>query len=327
MSVMDTSFVDTDLLDVGKNVIAIEASALDKLKHSMDNSFVRAVRLIAGITGRVIISGMGKSGHIGAKMAASFASTGTPSFFVHPAEASHGDLGMITKNDIIICLSNSGETLELSDLIIFANRNHIPLIAIVSNKNSTLGRAANVTLELPKTPEACPNGLAPTTSTTLMLALGDALAVSLMTLKGFTADNFRNFHPGGKLGAKLLKVSNLMRLAHDLPLVSENTLMSDVILEMTIKALGCTGVINHKSQLVGVITDGDLRRNMGNQLLSKTASDIMTHNPMAIDADKTAAFAVSVMERNAITGLWVVDTAQMPIGFLHLHDCLRAGVI
>ncbi len=322
-----TNIVDVNLLDVGKKVIAIESEALMTLKNCLGDSFIQAVHLIAHSVGRIIISGMGKSGHIGAKMAATFASTGTPSFFVHPAEASHGDLGMITKNDIIICLSNSGETTELSDLIIFANRNNIPLIAIVSNKNSTLGRSANVTLELPKNQEACPNGLAPTTSTTLMLALGDALAVSLMTLKGFTEDNFRNFHPGGKLGAKLLKVSNLMRLPPDLPLVYENTLMSEVILEMTTKALGCTGVLNSNNRLVGVITDGDLRRAMSDKLLSKQASDIMTKNPMTIDAEKSAASAVSIIERHAISGLWIVDNTHIPIGFLHLHDCLRSGVV
>lgn len=319
--------LDVNLLDVGKNVIDIEARALLELKNHLGNSFADAVRLIAHITGRVIISGMGKSGHIAAKMAATFASTGTPSFFVHPAEASHGDLGMITKNDIIICLSNSGETTELSDLIIFANRSNIPLIAIVSNKNSTLGRAATVALELPRNQEACPNGLAPTTSTTLMLALGDALAVSLMTLRGFTADNFRNFHPGGKLGAKLLKVSNLMRLANDLPLVYQNTPMSEVILEITTKTLGCTGVLNHDNHLVGVITDGDLRRSMSDNLLQKTANDIMTRKPMIIESEKSAAYAVSIMERHSITGLWIVNHLQTPIGFLHLHDCLRSGVV
>jgi arabinose-5-phosphate isomerase len=319
--------LDVDLLNVGKNVIDIEANALQALKNNLGHSFIEAVHLVANSTGRLIISGMGKSGHIGAKMAATFASTGTPSFFVHPAEASHGDLGMIAKNDVIICLSNSGETTELSDLIIFANRNNIPLIAIVSNKNSTLGRSATVTLELPKNQEACPNGLAPTTSTTLMLALGDAFAVSLMTLRGFTADNFRNFHPGGKLGAKLLKVSNLMRLAKDLPLVHEQTLMSEVILEITTKALGCTGVLNTDNHLVGVITDGDLRRAMSDNFLCKTAGDIMTNNPMIINAEKSAAHAVSIMERHTITGLWIVDNVKTPIGFLHLHDCLRSGVV
>ncbi|MFT6084208.1 MAG: arabinose-5-phosphate isomerase, partial [Alphaproteobacteria bacterium] len=257
----------TSLLDVGKNVIDIEANALTVLKESLGKSFCDAVHLIARIKGRVVISGMGKSGHIGAKIAATFASTGTPSFFIHPAEASHGDLGMITKDDLIICLSNSGETTELSDLIIYSNRNDIPLIAIVSKKNSNLGRAATIALELPKNQEACPNRLAPTTSTTLMLALGDALAVSLMTLKGFTEDNFHNFHPGGKLGAKLLKVSNLMRLASDLPIVYQDMPVSEVILEMTSKALGCTGVCNDKNQLIGVITDGDLRRAMSPEVL------------------------------------------------------------
>lgn len=323
---METT-LDVDLLKVASNVLDIEAQALMSLKNCLGDSFVDAIHLIAKITGRVIISGMGKSGHIAAKIASTFASTGTPSFFVHPAEASHGDLGMIIENDIIICLSNSGETTELSDLIIFANRNNIPLIAIVSNMASTLGKAATITLELPKIQEACPNGLAPTTSTTLMLALGDALAVSLMTVRGFTADNFRNFHPGGKLGAKLLNVSNLMRLGQDLPLVFQDAPMSDVILEMTTKALGCTGVINRNHQLIGLITDGDLRRSMSDNLLSKVANDIMTHTPMTIDAGKSAAYAVSIMERHAITGLWVTDTFNKPVGFLHLHDCLRSGVI
>lgn len=325
MSTLD--IVKIDLLKVARDVIAIEATALNTLKDHIGQSFIDAVELIAGRSGRVIISGMGKSGHIGAKIAATFASTGTPAFFVHPAEASHGDLGMITSDDIIICLSNSGETSELSDLIIFANRHNIPLIAIASNKESALGRAANITLELPANQEACPNGLAPTTSTTLMLALGDALAASLMTLKGFTAEHFRNFHPGGKLGAKLLEVSNLMRLATDLPIVQADTVMSDVIIEMTSKALGCTGVCDHTGKLIGVITDGDLRRGMSDTFLDKKAADIMTHNPMTIDQSKPAAHAVSLMERQAITGLWIVDNAHKPIGFLHLHDCLRAGVV
>jgi len=324
---LDIAAHTLDLLDVGKNVIDIEAKALQALKHDLGDDFTQAIHLIANIKGRVIISGMGKSGHIGAKFAATLASTGTPSFFIHPAEASHGDLGMVTKEDLVICLSNSGETSELSDLIIFANRSNIPLIAIVAHKNSNLGRAATIALEIPKSQEACPNGLAPTTSTTLMLALSDAVAVSLMTLRGFTKDHFHDFHPGGKLGAKLLKVTNLMRLSTDLPLVNENALVSDVILEMTSKAVGCTGILNHNQQLVGVITDGDLRRAMSDNVLQKAAKDIMILEPMTIDPNKPAAYAVSIMERHAITGLWVVDSAMKPTGFIHLHDCLRAGII
>lgn len=322
-----TTEIDLDLLKVAQEVINTEAQALSSLKDHLGEPFLQAIKLISGQSGRVIISGMGKSGHIGAKIAATFASTGTPSFFVHPAEASHGDLGMITPDDVVICLSNSGETSELSDLIIYANRYNIPLIAIVSHKNSTLGKAANITLELPKNREACTIQLAPTTSTTLMLALGDALAVSLMSLKGFTAEHFRNFHPGGKLGAKLMQVSHLMRLVPDLPLVEQNTPMSEVIIEMTSKALGCTGVCDPVGSLIGVITDGDLRRAMSENLLGKLASDIMTSKPMIIDQEKPAAQAVSLMERFAITGLWIVNPINKPIGFLHLHDCLRAGVI
>jgi arabinose-5-phosphate isomerase len=320
-----------DAVNIGKNVILTEKNALETLALHLDEHFTQALEIILHAKGRVIISGMGKSGHIGAKIAATFASTGTPAFFVHPAEASHGDLGMITKDDVVICMSNSGETSELSDLIAYTRRYHIPLIGIVAVKNSALGTSSDVALVIPKMPEACPNGLAPTTSTTMMLALGDALAVALMQMRGFTSDHFRQFHPGGKLGSKLLKVADLMHVMSDIPLVKDTDLMRHVLLEITSKSLGCTGVISDDGVLMGIITDGDLRRAMSGAMsddfLDKQACDVMSHNPQTISGDKLAIEAVALLEEKSITGLFVTGTDAKPVGFLHIHDCLHAGVI
>lgn len=314
-----------DLLAEARKVISLEVSALKALSESLDHHFEKAVDIIMNVSGRVIISGMGKSGHIGAKIAATFASTGTPSFFLHPGEASHGDLGMITKDDVIICLSNSGETAEISDLIAYSKRYSIPLIAIASSQNSTLAKNSDCALIVPKMPEACPNGLAPTTSTTMMLVLGDALAVAMMRMRGFTSENFLNFHPGGKLGARLLKVSDLMHCAPGLPLVPKEMLLSDVIIEITSKSFGCAGVLSNNGSLVGIITDGDLRRHIKlDSFLNRKACDVMSCKPITLSPEKLVNEAVAIMEKNNITCIFITQD-QKPMGIVHIHDCLRIG--
>jgi arabinose-5-phosphate isomerase len=268
---------------------------------------------------------MGKSGHIGGKIAATFASTGTPSFFIHPGEASHGDLGMITQDDVVILLSNSGETKELKDIIYYCKRFEIPIIGIIRRVESELTKASTVPLVLPAIPEA--NAVnAPTTSTTMMLALGDALAVSLIDAHGFNPEKFGVFHPGGKLGSNFLKVRDLMRQGKDVPLVTEDKRMSDVLFEMTSKHLGCTGVINSENELIGIITDGDLRRHIDNNFLTHSAAEIMTKNPVTTSSQTLAVEAIAVMNKKSITSLFVIDEKEV-VGILHLHDCLRSGVI
>jgi arabinose-5-phosphate isomerase len=273
----------------------------------------------------VIVSGMGKSGHIARKIAATMASTGTPAQFVHPGEASHGDLGMITRHDVCIMLSNSGETAELADEIGHAKRFEIPLIAITKNANSTLGKAADVTLVLPDQPEACSMGMAPTTSTTMQLALGDALAVALMKLRGFDRDSFLVNHPGGKLGAQLLKVESIMHAGAALPVVGIDTAMSEALLEMTAKGFGVAAVVTD-GQLVGIITDGDLRRNMDN-LMDQTAGTVATMGPLTVTPDMLASEALGIMNRKTVSALMVVNRAGALQGLLHIHDILRAGVV
>ncbi|MDF2140325.1 KpsF/GutQ family sugar-phosphate isomerase [Paenirhodobacter sp. CAU 1674] len=312
----------TDYLDTARRVIAIELEGLRQLSDSLDGSFSRAVELILGARGRVIVSGMGKSGHIARKIAATLASTGTPAQFVHPAEASHGDLGMVTREDVALVLSNSGETPELADLIAHTRRFSIPLIGVASRPESTLLRQSDVAIVLPQAPEACGTGVVPTTSTTMTLALGDALAVALMEHRQFTPEHFRTFHPGGKLGAKLSKVADLMH--RDMPLVPEQTPMSEALLEISQKGFGVVGVTDAGGHLAGIITDGDLRRHMQG-LLDHTAAEVMTQNPRTIAPDALAEAAVAVMNERKITCLFVVADGQ-PQGILHIHDCLRAGV-
>ncbi len=312
----------TDYLDTARRVIAIELEGLRQLSDSLDGNFTRAVELILGARGRVIVSGMGKSGHIARKIAATLASTGTPAQFVHPAEASHGDLGMVTREDVALVLSNSGETPELADLIAHTRRFSIPLIGVASRPESTLLRQSDVAIVLPQAPEACGTGVVPTTSTTMTLALGDALAVALMEHRQFTPEHFRTFHPGGKLGAKLSKVADLMH--RDMPLVPEQTPMSEALLEISQKGFGVVGVTDAGGHLVGIITDGDLRRHMQG-LLDHTAAEVMTQNPRTIAPDALAEAAVAVMNERKITCLFVVADGQ-PQGILHIHDCLRAGV-
>lgn len=316
---------DDAIAQIGIDVLNTEALALTTLAKELSQDFIKAVYLILNCKGRVILSGMGKSGHIARKIAATFASTGTPSFFVHPAEASHGDLGMITKDDMCIVLSNSGETSELADIVAHTKRFDIPLIGIASRKESALIKASTIGLLLPNVKEACAIGMAPTTSTTVSLALGDALAVAVMEIRGFKKENFKTFHPGGKLGASLLRVSNLMHDYSELPLISPQTPMNEAILIMTAKTFGAAGIIDENGILIGIITDGDLRRNLDN-LLAKSAGDVMSKNPQTIFADKMAVEALGRMNANKISSLFVIDENNKPIGLITIHDCLRAGI-
>ena len=312
-------------IDFARRVLNTEAEALIALSDSLGPSFVRALDVFAATKGRVIVSGMGKSGHISNKIAATLASTGTPAFFVHPAEASHGDLGMITENDSLFALSNSGETSELADVVTYAARFKIPLVAMTSIADSTLANAADAALILPDAPEACPIGLAPTTSSTMMLALGDAMAVALLERKKFSLADFKELHPGGKLGQRLMRVADVMHMDDELPLVTPDTMMSDVLLEMTIKRFGCVGIRGTNGDLVGMITDGDLRRHMGSSLLEARAVDVMTAGARTIGPNALLSEAMAVMNTLSITNLFVVEQSG-PVGIIHIHDCLRAGV-
>jgi arabinose-5-phosphate isomerase len=315
----------TDDLEAGKRVLHQEAEALKRLAESLDGAYLKSLDILAAVAGRVIVTGMGKSGHIARKIAATLASTGTPAQFVHPAEASHGDLGMVTSKDAVLALSNSGETAELSDIIGYARRWNIPLIGITMKADSALGTAADVTLVLPKIPEAGAMGLAPTTSTTMMLGLGDALAIGLYERKGLSAEDFHALHPGGKLGQILLRVANLMHVGDEVPLIGMEAEMSQALLVMTAKTFGCVGVTDGSGNLVGIVTDGDLRRHMGPSLVKESVGAVMTRGPKTIRANALAAEAVRIMNERSITSLFVVDGAK-PAGIIRLHDCLRAGV-
>ncbi|WP_119421385.1 KpsF/GutQ family sugar-phosphate isomerase [Desertibaculum subflavum] len=319
------SAVEPAALAAGRRVLAAEQDAIRRLGLALDDRFVAAVDRLAAVAGRVVVCGMGKSGHVGRKIAATLASTGTPALFVHPAEASHGDLGMITPQDALICLSNSGETPELTDVVTYARRFAIPLIAIVGRAGSALAQAADVALVLPDAPEACPMGLAPTTSTTMTLALGDALAVALLERKGFSAENYRVFHPGGKLGRRLIKVGDLMHGGDEVPLVAADRAMSEALLEMTAKTFGCVGVVDAAGALIGIVTDGDLRRHMHPGLLDRRVDAVMTRGPRTIGAEALAAEALGRMNAANITSLFVTD-GRRPVGIVRMHDCLRAGV-
>lgn len=314
---------------VAHRVLNLEADGLRALADTLGDNFGEAVQILAKVAGRAIVSGMGKSGHVARKIAATFASTGAPSQFVHPGEASHGDMGMITRDDAALLLSNSGETAELKDLVAYTRRFSIPMIGISSRAGSSLLEAADVALLLPPTPEACPMGLAPTTSTTMMMALGDALAVALMESKGFSPDQYQVLHPGGSLGQSLIRVDDIMHTGDALPLVRGETLMSDVLLVMTAKGFGCAGVCDPNGRIEGVITDGDLRRHMNSELKSKLldlrAEQVMTANPKSIRRSALAAEALGIMNASAITCLFVLE-GEAPVGILHVQDCLRAGV-
>lgn len=314
-----------DDLAVARRVLAAECDGLTALAAGLGADFVAALDIMDRATGRVVVTGMGKSGHVARKIAATMASTGTPAIFVHPAEASHGDLGMITRADVIFALSNSGETTELNDLIAYAKRFSIPLISLTGKAGSTLAVNADVALVCPDTPEACPMGLAPTTSTTVMLGLGDALAVALLERKGFSSDDFHALHPGGKLGRRLMKVSDIMHSGDELPLAPPETPMTEALLTMTAKHFGCLGVIDADGRLMGIITDGDLRRHMPDGVLDRTAGETMTAGGTTIESDRLASEALGIMNAKSITNLFVVDGGR-PVGILHIHDCLRAGV-
>ncbi|HUF56544.1 MAG TPA: KpsF/GutQ family sugar-phosphate isomerase [Thermohalobaculum sp.] len=314
-------------LETARRVLRLEADALASFADSLDTAFSDAVELMLRTEGRVIVSGVGKSGHVGRKVAATLASTGTPAFFVHASEASHGDLGMITPHDVALLLSNSGETKELADVIAHTRRFSIPLIGVASRPESTLMKAADVALALPQAPEACAVGMAPTTSTTLTMALGDALAVALMERRGFTPEHFHVFHPGGRLGARLIKVSDLMATGSALPLVPAPAPMSEALIEMSRKSFGAVGIQDQHGLLQGIITDGDLRRNMEG-LLDRRAGEVATPGPETIRPDQLAGEALAVMNARKITCLFVTaaDDPRRPVGLLHIHDCLRAGV-
>lgn len=331
-------------LDVARAVLLAEADALEALAAGLDDRFSAALDLIHAATdeasglggaardggargpGRVVVSGMGKSGHVGRKIAATLASTGTPAQFVHPGEASHGDLGMITERDAVIAISNSGETWELTDLIQHVKRFHIPLIAITGRAESTLATAADVALVLPAKPEAGAIGLAPTTSTTMTLALGDALAVALLERKGFTAGDFRILHPGGKLGRQLSKVADLMHRGDELPLIGPDARMDEAVITITSKHFGCVGVVDGAGVLCGIITDGDLRRHMARDLTRQTVGQVMTRSPVTVRSDTLAAEALNMMNTRKITAVFAVGDVGEPVGIVHIHDFLRAGV-
>ena len=310
--------------EIASRVLRIEGEAILRLADRLPEGFAAAVETIMGQTGRVIVSGVGKSGHVARKIASTLASTGTPAQFVHATEASHGDLGMIAGGDVCLLLSNSGESGEMRDIIAYSRRFSVPLIAVTRNAGSTLARAADIALVLPEAEEACAIGLAPTTSTTCALALGDALAVTLMQLKGFEQESFRVFHPGGQLGAQLLRVRDAMHSGAAVPVTAEDAPMGEVLVEMTSKGFGTAAVLKD-GVLAGVITDGDLRRNLAG-LLDKTAGDVATRSPRTIGADALVSEALAIMNDSEITSLFALDSGGRLEGIIHVHDCLRTGV-
>ncbi|MDQ2802611.1 MAG: KpsF/GutQ family sugar-phosphate isomerase [Pseudomonadota bacterium] len=315
-------------IDVARGVLNAEAAGLRALATALDGSFGAAIDALAACTGRVVVSGMGKSGLVARKVAATLASTGTPALFVHPAEASHGDLGMIVAGDAVLALSNSGETAELADLVAHAKRFALPLVAVTARPRSALARASDHVLLVPAAPEACPMGLAPTTSTTMQMALGDAVAVALLTRRGFTATEFRANHPGGRLGARLRRVRELMHVGEAVPLAPAGAPMDQALLLMTGKGFGCLGAVDEEGRLAGVLTDGDLRRGMGPGLLTRHVAELMSTAPRTIGPDALAAEALYAMNsaERPVTALFVVDGARRPVGILHVHDLLRAGI-
>ena len=312
-------------LAAAKRVVELEIAGLQALVDAMGADVIKAIDIIAQVKGRVVISGMGKSGHVARKIAATMASTGTPAMFVHPGEASHGDLGMITSDDAVFALSNSGETTELVDMIDFCKRFEIPLISITGRAGSSLTEASDAPMVIPAAAEACPMGLAPTTSTTVMLALGDAISVALLEKRGFSRDDFHTFHPGGKLGRRLLKVRDIMHGGDELPLVKPDCPMSEALILMTEKGLGCVGVEDANGMLAGIITDGDLRRHMSPDLTTMAVTDVMTVGAKTLNPENLASEALHVLNEYKITNAFVVDEGR-PVGVLHIHDCLRAGV-
>lgn len=325
MKIKQENMDNNNDIKVAIAVLEKEIEGLRAIEDWLGEDYIKAVNLLSDAKGRVILSGMGKSGHIARKIAATMASTGTPALFVHPGEASHGDLGMVTQSDVVMLLSNSGETVELKDIIVYCQRFDIPIVGVVRRKTSILADAATVALILPEVPEACSVN-APTTSTTMMLALGDILAVALLERRGFSSEEFNVFHPGGKLGSAFIKVENLMHTGDAIPIVKDGTLMSDALNIITEKKLGCVGIIDGEGNLTGIITDGDLRRHISMNLSSAKVNDVMTKNPLVAKKTDLASKALSVMEGKSITNLFVVENG-MPVGVLHIHDILKAGVV
>jgi len=301
------------------------AALAEALQNGLSEAFAHAVELVSAIRGRVIVTGVGKSGHIGAKIAATLASTGTPAFFVHPAEANHGDLGMIARDDAIVAMSWSGESAELKSIVAYSRRFSIPLVAITSGETSALAREADVVLLLPRVPEACPNGLAPTTSTLLQLVVGDALAIALLEAREFTPDQFRIFHPGGQLGASLMKVREIMHKGEDMPLAPAGSPLREAVVTLSQKRFGCVCIVDEAGLLAGIITDGDLARNLDRNLGALVVDDIMTRTPKTVDPDALAGEAIAILDESRISALVVVDAGK-PVGVVHFHDLLRIGV-
>ncbi len=327
MSARAEKWIETQATDLaaGRRVLDLGSSALQALGGALDQTFIDALEVLGTVSGRIIVTGMGKSGHVARKMAATLASTGSPALYVHPGEASHGDLGMITKQDAVVALSNSGNTAELGDVVAYCRRFGIPLLAITARADSALAGDANIALILPKADEACPMGLAPTTSTTMMMALGDAVAIALLERKGFSSHDFQMLHPGGSLGHQLLRVADVMRGKDEMPLCGPETRIADAILIMTNRTFGCVGVTDNTERLVGIITDGDLRRHMAPNLLELSAAEVMTKGVKTISSHALAAEALGVMNDNNITSLFVVEDVQ-PTGIVRMHDCLRVGI-
>ena len=309
-------------IKTGRQVIDIEIKALNLLKNYISTDFVKVVNLLLKNKGKIIVSGIGKSGHIASKIASTLSSVGSPSFYIHPSEANHGDLGMLEKKDVVILISNSGETSELINLILYCKKLGIPIISITSELNSTLSRESNLNLLIPKNVEACPLELAPTSSTTCTLALGDALAVTLLKKKKFTESDFRELHPGGKLGQMLSEVKDVMKINLDIPLIVESKKMSYAILEMTSKGEGCVGVVSKKNQLIGIITDGDIRRNMNPELLDKNVKEVMTRKPKTLSPNTLISKALKIMNEESITNIFITKQKK-PIGIIHMHDMLK----
>lgn len=322
--------IENSVLESAKRTIETEKRGLEALERAFDNGlagpFTRAVEIIGDISGRVIVTGVGKSGHIGVKIAATLASTGTPAFFVHAAEANHGDLGMIGQGDVIIAISWGGQAQELKAILAYSRRFSIPLIAITCDEKSSLGLAADIVLKLPKEMEACPHGLAPTTSAIMQLAIGDALALALLEARGFTATDFHVFHPGGKLGASLMHVRDVMHTGERLPLVAKGTSMSEAITVLSRKHFGCVGVLDEDGRLCGIVTEGDMARNLTRNLAELAVDDIMTKTPKTVKPTALATAALALLNQHHIGALIVVDEDNRPVGLVHFHDLLRIGV-
>ena len=315
-----------DALSVGRHVINEEARALTNLATSLGGDFLRCVETIFLSAGRIGVTGIGKSGYVARKVAATLNSTGTPAYFIHPSEASHGDLGSVGHNDVVLAFSNSGQSIELSDILAYAGRRGIALIAVTKDPDSFLGRQADIVVRLPDEPEAGPLGCAPTTSTTMMMALGDAVAMALLQLRGFTVEEFAHFHPGGNLGRKLMLVEDIMHKGEEVPLASPALPMGDALCLMSGKGLGCLVIVDEAGRLLGMVSDGDLRRHMDADLLRKTAGDIMTKDPVTIKANFVAAKALGLMNKRLITSIVVAEDDKRVQGLVHMHDCLRAGL-